>query len=550
MTDGWRVKFLSWRKSESSIRWIQTASFLCVLLLVFIGWQMRNSITDIPLSDPDTKGYLNPALSWLSGLGFLQSNGREWFYSAVLAGILKFGGNFTAISHFQQIFGLLGTLILWLAVVRWLSLLAAGNTDIHLLGHFLLIPALALYVLNPNVIIFEKFVRPESLMLLFVFCYFLALVSFFIERWQRGRIMPAILYGSAVLFSSFMVFQLKASWTLALPLSLLPLLAGIFGKGSLSLRIGPLVGGVILAGLFMTGPRVTHFQKEERTITYLPYTLVSIHAEGIVEDGKKRMLTAPPEQKDILSHFIPDLEKALIEAKKHPEHFWVVGYQADDIMYLSGVFEPRKYNPAWDIHSFTNFCYSLYFNAWLGAPVTMLEKVGRQLPLFLFPKTSDYFYMTGKRPKGYNYQHSLDALHADHFSLSSRTESLYANYLADLRVATGQPNEIRTPALLVFLGTLLARIGFWIQLVFLLTLLTAFQKSEFAAKLAGLCVLSLLASVWGYIMTIALVHTLDNSRYRTTLTAFYGTVLIMMLIFSIATLTRVFFNYKNRDLAE
>ncbi|MEO8204934.1 MAG: hypothetical protein ABI615_02050 [Chthoniobacterales bacterium] len=529
---GW--KYLRNKNPETLVRCIQALSFLSILILLIVGWYMRRSITETPLADPDTRGYLNPALSWLSGLGFQQTNGREWLYSAILAAILKFGGSFSAISCLQQILGVFSTGIIWLALTRWLTLFSAGNVRTQLLGHCLIIPGIALYVLNPNVILFEKFIRPESIMLFFMLCYFLALVSFFIERWQRARILSTIAYGSAVLLCSFLVYQLKPSWTLALPLSLLPLVAGLFGRGSLALRILPLVGGIVLAGIVMTGPRLTHFQKEDRSIVYLPYTLVSINAEGIVEDGKKRLATASPEEQI----FIPALEKALIEARKNSNHFWVVGYQADDIMYLSGVFEPHKYNATWDLPAFTAFCYRLYFKAWVGAPMTMLAKIGRQIPLFLFPKTSDYYYNNHNKQWSAYYQHSLKSLQEERYALASNTEGLYATYLEKLRLATQQKQGIKVPGELIALGSLTARVSFWIQLAFLIALAMTFRKSPLHVRLAGLCALSFLASMWGYIMTIALVHTLDNSRYRTTFAAFYVPALIMMLTFSLVALAQ------------
>src|SRR5215470_4032033 len=79
---------------ETYSRWINAFGLVCVLGAIFWGAILRSHFPSTPLSDPDTWGYLNPALSWLGGLGFQQTYGRNWLYPAILAAILKIGGDF------------------------------------------------------------------------------------------------------------------------------------------------------------------------------------------------------------------------------------------------------------------------------------------------------------------------------------------------------------------------------------------------------------------------------------------------------------------------
>jgi hypothetical protein len=97
-------------------------TLIMVIAAVTGGLIVRTGFPDIPLADGDTWGYLHPALSWLSGLGFHQPYGRDWLYPALLAGILNIGGDFRAITLVQRFLGVAGIFIFWLAWRSWLRL--------------------------------------------------------------------------------------------------------------------------------------------------------------------------------------------------------------------------------------------------------------------------------------------------------------------------------------------------------------------------------------------------------------------------------------------
>jgi hypothetical protein len=66
---------------ETYSRWINAFGLVCVLGAIFWGAILRSHFPSTPLSDPDTWGYLNPALSWLGRQGFPQTAGRGWLIS-------------------------------------------------------------------------------------------------------------------------------------------------------------------------------------------------------------------------------------------------------------------------------------------------------------------------------------------------------------------------------------------------------------------------------------------------------------------------------------
>src|SRR6516225_3905175 len=71
---------------------------LILAVVMFFGWKARMVWPAVPLADPDTWGYINPSLSWLSGFGFVQAGGRDWLYPALVALFLKTTGSFAGVA--------------------------------------------------------------------------------------------------------------------------------------------------------------------------------------------------------------------------------------------------------------------------------------------------------------------------------------------------------------------------------------------------------------------------------------------------------------------
>jgi hypothetical protein len=83
------------------------------ILFAWAAWA-RFALPLDPIADPDTWGYLSPALRKLTGAEFGHTNGRNFIYPGFLYLLLRVFGDFRAITVAQHFFGLLAGGILLL----------------------------------------------------------------------------------------------------------------------------------------------------------------------------------------------------------------------------------------------------------------------------------------------------------------------------------------------------------------------------------------------------------------------------------------------------
>lgn len=484
---------------------------LCAAVVFVIGGLIvRSQLPSIPLADGDTWGYLRPALSWLSGLGFQQTYGRDWLYPALLAGILKIGGDFTAITYVQRFLGLAGIFVFWLAWRSWLRLLPVRKPV--WLCFVLTLLLFALYALSPQQALLENTIRPEGMLAFFEMVYLYCLISFFLARWRIRRTGSAIVFGAATLGFSYAVLLLKPSWGFSLGFTFLCLVAGAFGRTTRLMRFGPLLGGAAAFVLLFYLPKLLGFQKEDPQL-FLPFTLVSIHSEQILETR--------PDEASASGHnpglpdrtFYEELAKVYRPAKENPGHYNALGFDPDYILYRSGFFSTILQKEGWSGREMAKACYSAYFRAWLQAPSAMLEKVGKQMRLFVFPRAGD-FYTTAE---------SIDLSHELAISrpflpdseLSADVQKTYQSYLQRLERSEGNLSHPLGFRVLARFAHYLAWSIFWLQVAFfaLLIIVLSNRKAR-ALRLAGLVILAVLAATYGNVLTVAVVHSLDVVRYR------------------------------------
>jgi hypothetical protein len=485
---------------------------LCAVVAVMIGGLIvRLWVPSVPISDGDTWGYLRPALHWLSGLGFEQTYGRDWLYPALLAGILKISGDFHAITYVQRFLGLVGLLFFWLTWRSWLRLLPIEKSLGRRICYVVVLVLFAMYALSLQQALLENTIRPEGMLAFFEMAYLYCLVSFFIARWKLRRTGSAIAFGAAAGALSYAALLLKPSWGFALVFSFLWLASGSFGRATRLIRFGPLLGACTALVVLFFVPKLLGFRKDAQL--FLPFTLVSIHAAQIVET---RPDLAPPNTHNPGvpdSVFFEELGKAYRRAQEDVSHYHTLGFDTDYIQYRSGFFSTIMQKEGWNDREMAAACYSAYFRAWIQAPLLMLQKVWKQIKLFLFPRAGDFY------AKATSIDLKREAASARLFlpedQLSPDVQKIYRSYLQDPETPISSSTYPLGSQIISKLALYLAWTSLWLQFAFLIVLITlCLSQRGRTWRLAGLASFAVLSATYGNVLTIAVVHSLDVVRYR------------------------------------
>lgn len=497
------------------------------MILVFAGvaWgiKQRSGLPAVPLLTPDSWGYLHPALSWLGGAGFQQTEGRDWLYPAMVALILRLGNDFSWIVRVQQLLGLAGAPLLWLSLRIWLSLVPKRSAACHGLAVFLGAAMAAIYLLNTTQVRFELTIQPEGMLAFFVLAYLVFALAYIKARWVSCLTLPAIVFGAGSLLTSYCILLLKPSWGLALVPSIILVIAGIFGAGSFSLRIAPALLAVLVAGGLFGLPRLLAFKADTGSRTFLPFTLVSIHAAQILQNAEKHHLieaASPPVAGDE-ARFYQELEQAWLEARKVPLGCPTLGFAPDYIMYTKDFFRVFAAEQKLSDSELINLCYSAYFKTWVESPGPMLTKIGKEMLIFLSAPSRDFAaHSVGRRRAldiAARFSPSPEALLAEAESKDYlKNQPAYLAYLNNLKTVYSAGWQVECLNWLRYAAIVLAKLAAFIQIAFFIALFPVFLNRRFSQlRLPALAILMISTAVYGNMLTVGIVHTLDLDRYRT-----------------------------------
>ena len=266
---------------------------------------------------------------------------------------------------------------------------------------------------------------------------------FFLARWKWRRTGSTIAFGAATLGLSYAILLLKPSWGFSLVFALLPMVAGVFGKATRIMRFGPLLAGAAVFAFLFFLPKILGFQKD--TQLFLPRLLVCIHSKQILETTPKTVSPSVhnPGVPDEIFH--EELKKAYRTALEQPSGYPTLGFQSDYILYFSGFFSNIQRKEGWNDRELAAACYSAYFQAWFQVPSAMLQKIAKQMTLFLFPRGGD-FYSAGSTIELDKFATSRRCLPDSQLSLE--VQKIYQSYKESLkRVEADRPHPPGFPVL-------------------------------------------------------------------------------------------------------
>ena len=252
------------------------ACYWTALALIFAWavWQRFRLPLD-PIADPDTWGYLSPALRKLTGAKFGHTNSRNFIYPGFLFVLLRIFADFRAITIAQHFLGLLAGAVLLLAWRR--ARIFVLSPRIGRSGHALIgLVGAAIFLLQSQTIIDEKGIRPEGVCAFVLSVAFYFLIQFVTCFYLERRRIATMAHGIALTFTAIFLASIKPSFGLASLVVMSPTIPLLWRSGWLWQRVGFSFGFACSAALLLL-PENLLSREDEMTRTFLPTTLFVFH---------------------------------------------------------------------------------------------------------------------------------------------------------------------------------------------------------------------------------------------------------------------------------
>jgi len=489
---------------------------LCLLGIFAVAVQGRFCLPPEPVMDQDSLGYLNPALTWLSGHGFCQTDGRAFLYPFTVWAIVLLTKSFSSITSFQHVVGLLSGAAWCWAWWLWVSFLPAGIVR-RWLAPALGLMSLAICLWGTRTILFEHTIRPEAVFPLLGMLQIAVGLAFIKARWMGGSRKAVVLYASAGIVAGAFALSLKPSWGFA---GLIPfaLILTSFWRSTPAIRRCSVLGlclGVLVASIPLVGlPLAAGWKKDRRSKMFLAETLASVHAKMIaatLEGQASRGLLDPEEMR-----FSEDFSRTVQAAIANNKSFPVLGVECDDIFYRSGLFGRLPHGASNSPETLRRYLFGLYFQSLADQPLAFVEKWKSQLLLAYCLPAKELF-----RPKlrvRLNYKGTLEvsrveigesmpaAWKARWATYWSRCQELAATAPEELALTRGIPPFVLKFAAGALLPSLLFLPAFAALVFIRRGRLAVFQPAAAASLL--IATISFAATA-----TVAIIHSFDLDRY-------------------------------------
>ncbi len=513
----------------SRFRFLPTGlTWLALAAILEHGARLRLQWPLVPLSDPDTWGYLHPAISKLLGHSFEHTYGRNFIYPGWVYLWLRACGDFRALCVAQHLLGLATGWLLWRVWQLWRTWFVPPRLPAWIATPIGL-GLVAFYVSSSTAIFLEQHIRPEAI---FPFCAILAiyLTLKFLRAWftTTGQTLPAALWGGAIVFAAVLCYALKPSFGFALGVALLPLAAAALAPGQTRRRRLALAGaastGLAAAGLLLLWPEHELAKADPISALFLPETLLTVHARVINEQMAQDLAAGDPTPypADWLAALHGQLSHELaLAAQPERRPYESLGFNPDYLMYEDSLCRSlyRQIGQA----RLIQLCFYYYERAWLHRPAEMARNVERQLGIF-YGQDCPAFWLGHSIDQPHNYRKTLKAFSPANYQAEILPFAPVHAYLAQAQILADRPalylpgasftlaNAMAAPVYLPLLIALAA------GLAAVLCLPGGEVRRELGA--AGALALLCFAYTFGNCLTVAVVHSLDIDRYSSNLLIF------------------------------
>jgi hypothetical protein len=359
---------------------------MVILLFACAAWQRFGLPLD-PFIDPDTWGYIAPALRKLIGAEFGHTSGRNFVYPGFVFLLLRVFGDFRAITIAQHFLGLLAGGMLLLTWRRARVLVSDSRVRPAVYDGLGLLAA-AIYLLASEPIRFETQLRPEGVCAFLISVNLYVVIQFTTCFFVEGRRAVSVTYGIVAVFSSIVLASAKPSFWLASIVVLLPIAMFFFRRDLIWQKIA-VGGGTAASAALLLLPEHFLSRNDEASQTFLPATLFVVHADLIrdqmADDLRRRANVPYPREwlERVHRSLGTEIEKSVAA---WPGHFSTLGFDPDYLKYnKSSIAAQLRRQFGANVPALCAFYRFYYGRIWQHRPLLVLKKIARQMSIFYAP---------------------------------------------------------------------------------------------------------------------------------------------------------------------
>ena len=508
----------SFVRAKQIALWKISYFVIAAFLILSAAWK-RFSLPQDPLAGTDV-GYLWPALMKLGGGSFAHVQGLNFLYPGLIYLILQICADFRAISVIQHFLGLIAG-VLFLASWSRLGdffpkprLNRVAHEAIGLLGA-------GIYLLSYAPIFFEMQIRSDAVCMFFEILIIWLLVQFFYYRVISPNKLSAVVYGTAIGVSAFLLASLKPSFTLMALFAVAPVIWLIVSaKGNFAEKLAffcitvPIIVALTLA---------EHYHRRDDRIVkmFLPETLFVIHAKIIHAQMSADLKSG---QTDIYSPewlrlACDDLEREIQRTHDlYPNAFPILGFEPDYLKVGADSLLNRWRRQLGD-ERFLRFLKYWYWHSVAHRPLAFVGKVACQLGVFYSMDCPAFSVRKIFRLAPRFYAQSLSAL--------SQPRSLQLLSKVPAGIAYLERTQTLRFRSVVVHQTKFAQIGHvccarsYLAILLISLPLTGWfvlkRSSSGESKWPAFLVVLLYSMSFGNVFGISIIHSMEVARYSTVL---------------------------------
>jgi hypothetical protein len=494
-------------------------------------WQ-RFKLPLNPIADPDTWGYLSPALRKLTGAEFGHSQSRNFLYPGFLYLVLRCFGDFRAIGVVQHLLGLAAGglfLLTWRRVRAFVSD-SLVNPSLH--DAFGLAGA-AIYLLASDTIQTETQLRPEGVCAFLISINLYFAVQFVSCSFLEHRRTGAIVCGSATVLTSLLLASAKPSFWFAAIVVMVPVTAFFFRQNWWRQKIALGLAIAVTAALVLWPERILS-RKDADSQTFLPTMLFVIHADLIrdqmAEDLKENAHL--PYSREWLERVYAALNSEIGKSQtNYPGHYPSLKFNPEYLWFdPSSITTQLRREFGSTVSALCDFYRFYYWRTWQRRPFRALQKVARQFSIYYYPNCPAYAPMKIWPLMGV-YERAVTSLDSEDYRKIARSLPALTDFMQRTKsLAENAPATKQQGLLRHVLADLAVS---YLSLLLLALILSAiiFWKQARWRRLRWLAAFVLFGSAYNAAscLEVAIVNSLEVHRYITV--QLYATLLTQFLAF-------------------